>query len=81
MEASQRVWCIPCENRRPSKMKHAVHMVLMKEKPYDLHPVTEDKDRRLIGVCDVCLLKKNDFQQSSRKPVDVNNEHLVDSAH
>ena len=44
---------------------------------YDLTLDGAGVNKGLVGVCEECLVGKNDFQRNNKQPVDINHPHLV----
>jgi hypothetical protein len=73
----RQVWCQTCVNERPPRIKSADFLIPMRKKPYDLCRDNLGIDRRVHGVCDKCLSKKEKFQRVNTEAVDIDHRFLV----
>ena len=58
-------------------MRPSDFLIPIRARHYDLLPDQSGIDLRVVGVCNSCILEKNNFQQKNTCPVDINNKHLV----
>ncbi len=66
------MWCFNCLLNKPPKIVKAAFLIPKR----DNHYWTDDRDKKLVGVCDKCLEFENDFKKSNKIGVDVNNPNL-----
>ena len=73
----KQVWCYDCIVKDPPKWEPSEFMVLLREKHYQLNIEGSEIDKSMIGVCAECVTTKNDFQQKSKRPLDIKDKRLV----
>lgn len=73
----KQVWCVGCIKETPPTIKKADYLIPAREHHYRLLDDDSAIDNRLIGICKVCLVSRNDFQRRNTQPVDVNHKNLV----
>ena len=68
-----------CKKKTPPHLQKAKFLILLRERPYDLALDGLNIDQRLVGVCSLCLEKKNDFQkhEDNLEAVDPDNPNLI----
>ena len=73
------VQCLSCKKKRPPVITGAAFLIYVRKGYYDHKVGTVDIDEWLMGVCDICVDDKTEFQRNvnRRFPVDPDNEHLV----
>ena len=58
-------------------MKKATFLILSRDSHYGLSHDGFNIDKRLEGVCDDCLVDKNEFQKSNTQDIYADDKHLT----
>ena len=71
--------CLSCKKSKPSVITTAAFLIYVREGFYDLKFGTVEIDDRLMGVCEVCIDDKTEFQRHIKRrfAVDPENTDLV----
>ena len=70
-----RVWCFNCLLNTPPKLEKAAFLIPKRQGHY----WSDDKDRRVIGICNECLEDEDDFKKKNTIDVDVDHPYLYRS--
>ena len=73
----KKVWCFECLDKSPPSIRKAEFLMPLRIRHYDLTSCGSSIDRRVIGICALCLKSKNEFQQSNAEPFNSNHPRLV----
>ena len=71
--------CLSCKKSKPSVITTAAFLIYVRKGFYDLKFGTVEIDDRLMGVCEVCIDDKTEFQRHVKRrfAVDPENTDLV----
>jgi hypothetical protein len=73
----RQLWCVECLKKRPPNLEPSDYLILSREMQYGFKAGTIEIDKSVVGICEVCVTSKSQFQQNSKQPVDVNHPELV----
>ena len=70
------VLCVSCEEGDPPKINKADHLIPYRKEHYGM---LEDGsiDKRVVGICNKCLKKRNKFHRENTQAVDIGHPHII----
>ena len=71
------VWCTDCLRKKPPVDTSSSKMIPLRSAHYELMPDGFSIDDRMVGICESCLEKRQDFHKKNAKPIDYDDKRLI----